>query len=290
MAQTGMTGMIVSRDPGGIELGVLEDGTPFLTGSGLARACGVPRGVIYERAADWAAGKRDGKLARLLVDAGFTGESLYVPITWQGSKAHAYPDSICTIFLEYYALDNSNPTATQNYRVLARQGLRSYIYRQLNYDPARALPAKWRDFHDRLMLNRPPTGYFSVYREMTEFLVRAIQAGFVMDAHTVPDGSVGLTWAAHWNANGFAAKYGERLKFEHHYPDYYPQSRSNPQDAAAYPIVALGEFRLWLDNEYLPKKFPKYIRGKASQLGMDAAAVTQLLTAVLPEALPSGEQ
>ncbi len=37
----------------GIGMGVLTDGTSFLTGRGLARLCGVSSGRISEMAADW---------------------------------------------------------------------------------------------------------------------------------------------------------------------------------------------------------------------------------------------
>ena len=39
--------------------------------------------------------------------------------------------------------------------------------------------------------------------------------------------------------------YGERVKFDHNYPSYFPQSASNPQEAWCYPEAALGEFRCW---------------------------------------------
>src|SRR5215470_16052015 len=37
----------------GIGMGVLTDGTPFLTGRGLARLCGIDSSRISEIAADW---------------------------------------------------------------------------------------------------------------------------------------------------------------------------------------------------------------------------------------------
>ncbi len=42
--------------------------------------------------------------------------------------------------------------------------------------------------------------------------------------------SVGRHWAKHWELNGFDEKYAPRIQFEHNYPNYFPQARSNPQD------------------------------------------------------------
>lgn len=59
-------------------------------------------------------------------------------------------------------------------------------------------------------------------------------------------------------------KYGERIPYDHNYPEYYPQSDSNPQPANAYPDEALPEFRSWFRQVYLPTKFPVYILQKAN--------------------------
>lgn len=72
--------MLIAKEVDGIEMGVLEDGTAFLTGAGLASACGVGRGVIYQQAINWKDGKRDGKLAKMLIEAGFDGDLLYTPL------------------------------------------------------------------------------------------------------------------------------------------------------------------------------------------------------------------
>jgi hypothetical protein len=42
---------LVERD--GVDMGVLSDGTAFLSGRGLARLCGVSVSVIAELLADW---------------------------------------------------------------------------------------------------------------------------------------------------------------------------------------------------------------------------------------------
>jgi hypothetical protein len=282
--------MLVAKEVDGIEMGVLSDGTPFLTGAGLAKACGVPRGVIYQRAIDWKDGKRDGKLARLLLDAGFDEPLMYTPL--DGGRVHAYTDSVSTIVIEYYALDATptNATARTTLRRLTRHGLRNFIYRAIGFDPRDVLPPGWREYRDRLTFNTAPPGYFSVFREMAEFLVRAIGAGLMLDSSTVPDGSVGKIWSNYWVECGLAASYGERKKHEHNFPPSYPQSLSNPQDIWVYPIDACGAFRRWLDEVYIPEKFPRYLSDKVKKKTMASALAMGLLAAVTPAKLTEGAE
>lgn len=275
--------MLVAKEVDGIEMGVMEDGTPFLSGAGLAKACGVPRSVIYERAKDWKDGKRDGKLARLLSDAGFDDDLMYVPL--DNGRVYAFTESVATIVIEYYALEANNETAKRLFRIMARQGLRQFVYQAVGYSAKSALPAEWQELHDRLLLSTFPAGYFSVFREMFDFMVRARQAGFPIDSQTVPDVSVGLIWATHWNAEGFDLKYGTRIRHVHNYPSYYPQAWSNPQDIWVYPVEAVGAFRRWLDEVYIPGKFPAYLKGKVRNKTLARATADQLLAAVLPAQL-----
>ncbi len=277
--------MLVAKEVDGIQMGVLEDGTPFLTGLGLAQACGVPRSVIYGRAKDWADGKRDGRLARLLQDAGFDEPLMYTPL--DDGRVHAYTDSVCTIVIEYYALDATptNIKAKDTLRRLTRHGLRQYIYKSVGYDPKTVLPRGWREFQDRLLLSTYPPGYFSVFREMADFLLRAIQAGLRLDAKSVPDISVGQTWGPYWDKNDLAAKFGASRRHEHNYPPHYPQAASNPQDVRVYPIEALGVFRKWLEDVYIPDKFPAYLEGQIKKRAIDRASAVEMIKALTPAAL-----
>ena len=277
--------MVVAKVVDGIEMGVLDDGTPFLTGAGLAKACGVPKSVIYERAKDWKDGKRDGKLARLLQDAGFDEPLMYTPI--DNGRVYAFTDSVCTLVIEYYALENNNPAARQLYRVLARQGLRDFVYKATGFDPRAVISDSWSDFHERLLLSTFPSGYFSVFRELADFLLRAIQGGLLLDKKNVPDISVGRMWSSHWESHSLANAHGERIKHVHNYPDHYPQAKSNPQDIWVYPVEALGAFRRWLDETYIPESFPTYLNGKVKQRVIDRVKADMLLVAVTPALLES---
>ena len=105
-------------------------------------------------------------------------------------------------------------------------------------------------------------------------VVDLITANLTVHNKTIRDISVGQHWDAYWEDSRFADKYGERIRFLHDYPPYYPQSQSNPQWPWAYPDTSLPEFRRWFRHEYLLTKFPRYILTKAGLLagGRDEAA------------------
>ncbi|HEX2882803.1 MAG TPA: hypothetical protein VHO25_24960 [Polyangiaceae bacterium] len=267
----------VTKEINGVEMGVLSDGRSYLTGRGLARLCGVVPSAIISQATNWLNGRRDGRLSQMMLDQGIDGDSLFVEITDNGQTVHAYPEDVCMLVLEYYAFETAKPSdaARHAYRTLSRAGLRAFVYSALGYSPL-AVPAGWRQFHDRMTLVSAPIGYFSVFKETADFVIGAIRNGLPVDDHTVPDISVGKAWAAFWTECGLDSKYGERIKHEHNYPDYFPQSASNPQDIWVYPVVALGEFRMWMQRTYIPEKLPKYLDGKVKK-GALPASVAQVL-------------
>ncbi|HBQ11421.1 MAG TPA: hypothetical protein DEF51_09700 [Myxococcales bacterium] len=265
-----------------IEMGVTEDGTPFLTQRGLARLCHVRPSVITEWAAAYdpdSTFKRDRAITRALVDQGYSGD-LYYKLP---DGSHAYPDAVCMAVLEWYAFDANAPGASDalaNYRILSRAGLRLFIYRKVGYDPASLVPPKWRQFHDRMELNAVPKGYFSVFREIAGICIEAIHAGLVMDSSTIPDISVGNAWAAYWRENDLESVYGPRRKHPHTYPDYFPQSSANAFiEANIYPLDALPVFLRWLDEEYLPHRYPAYLATKVAQGALPADSRDLLLAA-----------
>src|SRR5262245_23502963 len=95
----------VQKEVDGVEMGVLADGTPFLSGRGLAKLCGVANSTIFERTAEWESGARDGRLARHLLAAGFNRPSLYLPIMQKGTRVYAYDDVTSILLLDYYAYE-----------------------------------------------------------------------------------------------------------------------------------------------------------------------------------------
>lgn len=270
----------------GIPMGILKDGTPYLTARGLARVCGINHTALIRLAANWDTeqSKPRGKwVLELLQEQGYDRDGLYVGIIEGGKNTHAYADDVCMAILEYYAFEATqidNSVAIKNYRILARHGLRNFIFTQIGYDPKNRIPDSWKYYHDRVILNDLPVGYFSVFKEIADIVIYSIQKGLEVDSHTVPDISVGRFWSQHWKHNDFDSKFGHRQKYPHAYPDYFPQAKSNPQDVFVYPVTALGEFRLWMQKQYLPQKFPKYLDTKVKQGFLPASSVELLLEAV----------
>ncbi|NLS06888.1 hypothetical protein HGP14_26645 [Rhizobium sp. P32RR-XVIII] len=66
--------------------------------------------------------------------------------------------------------------------------------------------------------------------------------------------------------SGLAEEYDVRRKYPHWYPESHPQSKANPHESWCYPIAALGDFRTWLQDEYLEGgKFRNYLQGKVKK-------------------------
>jgi len=179
-------------------MGVLADGTAFLSMRGLAKLCGIAVSTLSENCKAWLEGNRSGRFGQFVQRNGVGDASLYMRQEIAGSVVYVFSDQISTLFLEYYSFEAPNPTAQANYRTVARAGLKLFIYTALGYDPSRLVPPAWRHFHDRVSLASAPANYFSVFKETSEFVVNAIRAGLHVDEHTVPDISVGKFWSAYW--------------------------------------------------------------------------------------------
>ena len=258
----------------GVGMGVLSDGTAFLTGRGLARLCGIAHAQIQRLTVDWIMGaskQRIDTIKELLRQRGIqAGEKPYITLDQRSGLFFAYPDFVCLAILEYYAFeaDSPQPDARKNFRLLAGAALREFIYKEVGYDPTNSVPDAWKHFHDRVSLtyNKLPKGHFGIFKEMADMIVTLGQNGLHIDSKFVPDISVGTLWSKHWTSIGLETQHGERIKWEHNYPDYFPQARSNPQDSWCYPESALGEFRRWLRDVYIGEgKFRKYITGQAEK-------------------------
>lgn len=273
-------GVEVERIVAGVEMGVLENGIPFLTQRGLAEMSGAARSTIQELSQEWADAQSTGVFPKgrltffrdYLAKNGYDDASLYIETVKSGSPHYAYPDVVCMAVIEYFAFEaqRTNETAIQNYRNLARFGLQSFIYQALGYAP----PDKWKYHHDRVSILQggAPDGYFIIYNEVSGLIIDLINADLAVNDKTIPDISVGRWWGDHWNASGFETRFGPRIKFEHNYPAYYPQAASNPQFPWAYPNEAIAEFRRWFRHDYLVTRFPRYILTKAHLLGGQVAA------------------
>ena len=274
-------GIEVQKDINGIEMGVLDNGIPYLTQRGLAGVTGVARSLIQTITKEWEEHYQDDVIGKdrisyfkqYLFQKGFNETTLHIETVQNGTIHYAYPDVVCMAFLEYYAFESKsdNATALENYRNFAAFGLRRFIYEALDYTPS----DKWKYHHDRVSLlkDSAPFGHFTIFQEITGLVVDLITADLTVNHKTVPDISVGIAWGKYWTDNSLETQFGPRILYEHNYPNYYPQSLSNPQNPNAYPDAALPLFRQWFKQVYLLTKFPTYILTKAKLLpgGKDEA-------------------
>lgn len=271
----------------GLPMGVLSDGTPFLTQRGLATICGVESSTLSRLVANWSEESqkpRGIRLIELMQAQGFDRKQLYIITMGKQGETHAYSDAVCMAFLEYYAFEadtKNKEIALTNYRLLARLSFRQYIYDACGYNPNRAIPDSWKNYHDRILLNDSiPLGYFSIFREMSGVLVNLINAGCIIDDKTVPDISVGTFWSRYWVANQCDSKYGGRHKFPHEYPEGFRQAAGGTKDAWIYPMSALGEFRVWLYQAYVANNLENYLSTKVSQGAIAVGNASLLLTSL----------
>ncbi|MBL8845269.1 MAG: hypothetical protein JNN24_05815 [Hyphomicrobium zavarzinii] len=252
----------------GIGMGVLNDGTPFLNQRGLARMCGVQNAHIGTISSEWHddSKRRIASIKKILAARGLTISSPHIEVYHGGRKMFAYSDHVCLAVLEYYAFDAANiqEEAKERYRWLAGRSLRDVIYTQLGYRPNDPAADAWRQFHDRVSLvyDNVPAGYFCIFKEIADLMVTLINAGAKVGAAFLPDLSVGRAWSTYWQDHALYAQFSERQRYTHNFPNYFPQAVSNPQSPYCYPEVALGAFRKWMREVYLPHHLPSYLEKK----------------------------
>lgn len=280
------------KEINGIEMGVLPDGTAYLSGRGLSLMCGIDESTLRAVSQNWVSEQikpRGQRIAEILNSHGYVGKPMFYAIEANGTKHHAFPDSVCMAFLEFYAFDTEQPReqALKNYRLLARSSLKAFIYVQIGYDPSNRIPESWRNFHDRVSLvyHKVPQGYFSVFKEIADLIVGLIQQNLPVDSMTVPDISVGQHWSKHWDANKLVETCGERIRYEHNYPEYFEQAKSNPQHPWAYPDAALPHFRKWMHETYLSKKLRPYLQSQEVRRNLPPSFTNLVLKAVAPMAI-----
>lgn len=125
----------------------------------------------------------------------------------------------------------------------------------------------WQQFEDRVSLvyDSVPDGYFCVFKEVAPLYATLLAGNAHPGTRMILDISVGSHWAKHWDRAGLAMLTGDRIKYPHAYPSYFPQSYSNPQEAWCYPDAALVEFRRWMREVYQAQKLEPYLNDQVRQ-------------------------
>jgi hypothetical protein len=285
-------GIEAEAEVDGIGMGVLKDGTAYLTGRGLARLVDMENLHIRTIGSEWntaGADTRVGQIKAMLAKRNVFRDAAYIAThDKSGRLVHAYPEDVCLAVLEYYAFDAAKPrpSARDNYRLLAGKALRDLIYNQVGYDPSGN--NRFQKWHERIALNyqAAPKGYFHVFNEAHTIIYELILAGAEIGEKFVVDISIGQHWSKYWESSGLAESY-TREKYPHSYPESHPQSKANPHYSYCYPLAVLGEFRGWLQDVYLEGgKFKKYLNDKVVK-GELPPSIAQLAIATLsPAALP----
>lgn len=115
-----------------------------------------------------------------------------------------------------------------------------------------------RVWYQRLMLfeqnTKLPTGTWCIFEEIGK-LMRDLEAkGVPLHDRATVDISIGQTWC-HWLREEDGYDTSNLEQYIHHYPDSRGERLAN-----IYPLELLGKFRQWLQDTYIPEKFPEYVR------------------------------
>jgi hypothetical protein len=113
-----------------------------------------------------------------------------------------------------------------------------------------------RVWYQRLMLfeqnTQIPKGYWCIFEEIGKLMRNLEAKNITLHDRATIDISVGLTWRDWLQQQGYDTEFKE-------YIHYYPDNRGE-RLAKIYPNELLGTFRQWLEDTYIPDKFPAYVR------------------------------
>src|SRR5438874_7285495 len=94
----GSLGIEKDADFGGIGMGVLSDGTPYLNQRGLAALCGVENAHIGTISSQWNEPDQKPRIRAvksILAKAGFSAPAAHIEIRHAGRLHYCYPAEIC---------------------------------------------------------------------------------------------------------------------------------------------------------------------------------------------------
>lgn len=267
----------VSGSP--IEVGILQDGTPFLSGRGLARACGISNSTLVgwgEITPQLGESHRAGKMANLLATYGYEGDRFFFKIP-DGTKfegkanVSAYPYKVCMAFLDYYAFEANKEAARNSLRILSEKQLPQFILAAVNGTMAASAqpiqpqprPSRVREsspFETRPLRDGIPVGYFTISQLWSEEQVQSLQTALQLDAFPLTPAHIEKTWNHYWDIYKLWEQHGERFPLPHLEMNHPSRTQSY-----IYPLSALNEFKQWLNLEFIPDRFPSYLQRKMKQ-------------------------
>ncbi|MFT4074839.1 MAG: hypothetical protein QM647_04840 [Asticcacaulis sp.] len=136
-------------EAGGIGMGLLSDGSPYLTQRGLAVLCGVRNAHIGTIGRDWATVKP--RIRAIKAHLGRPCASPHHILNWQGHRQYVYSVAVCEAVLAYYAVDAGDhiqPEARSNRLKFRSENLEAFIRRQITPRDTRRLPLRFRPVHN----------------------------------------------------------------------------------------------------------------------------------------------
>jgi hypothetical protein len=113
-----------------------------------------------------------------------------------------------------------------------------------------------RVWYERLKLfeqkTKLPKGTWCIFEQIGKLMRNLEAKNIPMHDRVTIDISVGRAWCYWLRENGNTENFDQ-------YIHYYPDSRGE-QYANVYPYELLGIFHKWLEETYIPEKFPEYVR------------------------------
>lgn len=180
---------------GGIGMGLLSNGEPYLTQRGLAALCGVQNAHIGNIGRDWDSGKP--RVVAIQERLGFRRAQAHRVLSHEGHRLYAYDLPIAQAVLDYYALDVAKPEAVRNRLRFADGALKSHILKQFDVTPPPVEPLRFEPVVVRE--EEEPQGAIAVFLMQVWTLYTL---SFWMAVNHIDDLRVRLAQAP-WNRLGF---------------------------------------------------------------------------------------
>ncbi|MEG4293609.1 KilA-N domain-containing protein [Microcoleus sp. C2C3] len=119
-----------------------------------------------------------------------------------------------------------------------------------------ALHPYQRVWYERLRLFEQnttlPPGKWCIFEEIGKLMRKLEAKNILLHDRSTIDISVGRAWCFWLRENQFDTEFEQ---YTHHYPDQRGEQLAN-----VYPYDLLGKFHQWLEDTYIPEKFPEYVR------------------------------